>query len=165
MINENLEIEDAYTAAESRHDAAAQAGDETWSRLGFEQYREHATSFRSSWDIYIKFFTVFITFNVIAIGAVLERVAPTNRPLMSAAFIAQNLLAAGTALGVAWYSRRCKEQMERTADVLLASAGDPATRAILREAPIPANTGVWAGVANFIAHVTLIAVWILIATM
>jgi hypothetical protein len=136
-----------------------------WSRLAFEQYRELATSFRNTWDVYVKFFTVFITFNVIAIGAVLERVDPANRPLMAAAFIAQNVLAAGTALGVAWYSRGCKQQLERTADVLLADASDPAARAILREAPIPGTTGIWAGSANFIAHLTLIAVWLLVATM
>jgi hypothetical protein len=164
LFNESLEIEDAQ--ASHRGDVVEPGiSPQMWSRLAFEQYRELATSFRNTWDVYVKFFTVFITFNVIAIGAVLERVDPANRPLMAAAFIAQNVLAAGTALGVAWYSRGCKQQLERTADVLLADASDPAARAILREAPIPGTTGIWAGSANFIAHLTLIAVWLLVATM
>ncbi|HEX6065874.1 MAG TPA: hypothetical protein VFZ04_16695, partial [Longimicrobiales bacterium] len=157
--------EEAHVSHRAEHAAEPGASRELWSRLAFEQYRELATSFRNTWDVYVKFFTVFITFNVIAIGAVLERVDPANRPLMAAAFIAQNVLAAGTALGVASYSRVCKQQLERTADVLVRDANDPADRAVLRDAPIPGTTGVWAGFANFIAHLTLIAVWILVATM
>jgi hypothetical protein len=166
LIDSHDQFDDAHEAISAgRHPEHGWRPDDTWSRLAFAQYQELGMSLRSSWDIYIKFFTVFITFNVIAIGAVVERVDPINRPLMAAAFIAQNLLASGTALGLAWYTKKCRGQLERIADVLLQGTPRHVNRAVLREAPIPGTTGVWAGIANFIAHVSLIGIWILVARM
>jgi hypothetical protein len=135
-----------------------------WELLAFEQYRELNSNFRSMWDVYIKFYTVFLTANVISIGVVIDRVDPANRPLIAAAFIAQNILAALTSAGLAAYSRTCRARLAAAAELLTPVPIDSRQATALRRAPIPDVLGMWAGIANTIAHLALIAVWLIIAT-
>lgn len=136
---------------------------EPWQVLGLEQYREINTNFRSLWDIYIKFYTVFLTANVVGIGVVIDRVDAANRPLIAAAFVAQNLLAAATAAGLASYGRTCRRRLEDAAMLFIPSGWDHERAAILRSPPIPDTLSKWSGVANAVSHVILMAIWILVA--
>jgi hypothetical protein len=134
-----------------------------WQVLALEQYRELNTNFRSLWDIYIKFYTVFLTANVVGIGVVLDRVEPDNRPLIAAAFVAQNLLAAATAAGLATYGKRCARGLQDAANLLVPAGTDAATASVLSRPPIPATLSGWSGAANTLSHVLLIAIWVIVA--
>lgn len=138
---------------------------EPWQVLALEQYRELNTNFRSLWDIYIKFYTVFLTANVLGIGVVIDRVDPDNRPLIAAAFIAQNLLAAATAAGLATYGRTCRRRLEDTAALFAPPTSDRAAASVLSRPPIPDTLSTWAGAANIVSHIILIALWIVVATL
>ena len=139
---------------------------EPWQALALEQYRELNANYRSVWDIYIKFYTVFLTANVLGIGVVIDRVDPENRPLIAAAFIAQNLLAAATAAGLAAHGRACGRRLEATAATLLPpdAEGMP-PRGSLRLPPIPDTLGTWAGVANVLSHLFLIVIWVAVVKL
>jgi hypothetical protein len=143
--------------------ATSHAALASWELLALEQYRELNSNFRSMWDVYIKFYTVFLTANVISIGVVIDRVDPANRPLIAAAFIAQNILAALTSAGLAAYSRTCRARLAAAAELLTPEPIDSRQATMLRRAPIPDTLSMWAGVANTIAHIALIAVWLIIA--
>jgi hypothetical protein len=154
------------TGRPARDDASTLASLQPWQLLALEQYRELNTNFRSLWDLYIKFYTVFLTANVLAIGVVVERVEADNRPLIAAAFIAQNLLAAATAAGLATYGKTCRRRLEATAALFLpAQDGETDAARTLSRPPIPDTLSVWAGAANVMSHLILIVLWIVVATL
>jgi hypothetical protein len=163
LIDTDNDHDDATERTPLSDNAPSHAALPPWALLALEQYRELNSNFRSMWDVYIKFYTVFLTANVISIGVVIDRVEPANRPLIAAAFIAQNILAALTSAGLAAYSRTCRARLVAAAELLTPEPIDSRHATALRRPPIPDTLSMWAGVANTIAHIALIAVWLIIA--
>lgn len=61
--------------------------------------------FVAAWQVYIAFYTVFLTVNLAALGVTLEKVAGRkSRVMIAVAFVAQNLLGMATAMAMARYS-------------------------------------------------------------
>lgn len=76
-----------------------------------------------AWDIYIKFFTVFLTVNIAALGLIVEKTQPGSaaRWVVGITFVVQNAIAVITGLEMARYTRRATASLtEMKADALSA---------------------------------------------
>lgn len=135
--------------------------------LAREVYKEQVAMFKTAWDIYIKFHTVFITVNVAALAATVQYIKPENRWPMVIAFVVQNLVSLGTAVAMSRFSRNCATRTHEAAcEIVRHEAGsDSASPAELRlwSSPVPATLGSWSGIANGIGYLSLIGCWV--ATM
>lgn len=101
-----------------------------------------------AWDIYIKFFSVFLTVNIIALGVVIEKVDSTSGRLMiSIVFAGENLLALVTGVAMTRYTARVADEVVRGGRAPLALFG---------------RLGRWGGIANSVGHVLLFAAWVAI---
>ncbi|HTV55218.1 MAG TPA: hypothetical protein VMI06_09905 [Terriglobia bacterium] len=108
--------------------------------------------FRAAWDLYIKFYTVFLMFSLGAMGWVIEHKTERHE-LMAGAFIGQTFLTLGTNVGMALYTYRTKRNHEELEAEL---AGDDA---VPTAEVIPIALGIWAGTANALGMAGLIWVW------
>jgi len=124
--------------------------------LARKQYEERGQNYRTVWDLYVKFYTVFLTVNIVGIGVVVQHVAQTQRLPIIVAFIVQNLLSAGTAYYVAQFSKTASAEVESLSRILVPQNDE----ALLRSSPLPARLGEYAAWANLLSHVALIGCWI-----
>jgi hypothetical protein len=62
--------------------------DSLW--LEHKYFDEVSLQFRTVWDLYIKFYTVFLTVQIAGLGAIVQYVAQSNRILIVLAFILNN---------------------------------------------------------------------------
>lgn len=122
--------------------------------LGTESFMSDAATNYSDqlisvWDIYIKFWTVFLTVNLAALGIVIEKVHDKRGGMLIAtAFVAQTLIGCVTAVLMSSYSSG-----------LGASLG-PSTTSFLE--PLR-ELGRWGGYGNAAGHIVLAAIWIVAA--
>lgn len=131
--------------------------------LAKKMLEEHGIQYRTAWDIYIKFYTVFLTFNVIGLGFTVQQLPTDKRLPIAVAFCVQNTLSAVTSIYVAAFSRSTKRQSIALARFLAASDEghdqDAEIPSVLTEPLIPGGMGVWGGLANAGGHLALIACW------
>lgn len=138
-------------------------GDSNLEWLSKAQYEERNQNYRTVWDLYLKFYTVFLTMNIVGLGVVVQHVKSIEpRWWIVAAFTVQNLLSAGTAF---WISRFCTDasnEVERLSSAILSGsdAVEDELRKLLKSSPLPAWLGVYAAWANLISHFALISLWI-----
>ena len=131
----------------------------TW--LLQKQYEEVNTNFRTTWDLYIKFYTVFLTFNVAALAALFSNgftLVEKSKWLVIGAFALQDLLCAITSGLMAKFSLRSGKQLEQARRALLQDRveygdGIPA-------ASLPVGLARWAGWANLGAMLAMMALWL-----
>lgn len=126
-----------------------------------KHYEEINTNFRTSWELYIKFYTVFLTFNVAALAALLgAKVALGDRSkwLVIGAFVAQDLLCAATSGFMARFSVRSGKLLDEARMALLAGSGGSFEG--LHRRSLPVELGHWAGWANCGAMLTMAALWL-----
>lgn len=117
-------------------------------------YEQTCENFRKTWDLYIKFYTVFLTTNIAGLGLVSKYItSPEARTPIVAAFVIQNLFVAGTSIGISHYSSSVSRKLT---DMI--NLGKHST-------PIPSNLAFWGGYANSIASITLIVIWIFARTL
>ncbi len=117
---------------------------------------------RTVWDIYIKFYTAFILFNLTGLGFVAEKVKSQHaKRVLMWAFISQNVLTALTSSAIAYYSW---EAFVRTANLearRAALAGlvlDP----VIIGSTLPGPLTTLGALANTVAQVFFIASWIVV---
>ena len=79
--------------------------------LARKYFDEISLQFRTAWDIYIKWYTVFLTANVLALAGAVQYVEPDNRLIVAITFCIQNVLALLTAVYMALFSRRTAERI------------------------------------------------------
>jgi len=109
-------------------------------------------TFRHAWDAYLKFYTVFLTFNLTATGLVFEFVKdPNSRRWIATAFALQNVFALITGLGMCKFSNDQHVRLKR----LLAKDIDP-------DNLIPRGLSMWGAVANVLGHIVAIVIWVYI---
>jgi len=116
---------------------------------------ECSVQFRAVWDLYLKFYVMFLTVNVTALGLVIN--VASSKGLISIAFIMQNLLAGSTAIQIARYSSEVATRAQKLAE-FLAAGNAPVTissTSVLAASPIPGKLGSWGGYANFAGHLVL----------
>jgi hypothetical protein len=126
------------------------------------RHEELGSMFRTVWDNYIKFYTVFLTFSLGAMSWLVTQQDKYPMPrrvhrVIAMALILQSLLTAITSASIAMYSRTVTSEQLSTEDSILGSG--PRAPIILTPS-IPGTLGMWAGVANCIAMIGMIAVWI-----
>jgi hypothetical protein len=126
------------------------------------RHEDTSTMFRTSWDIYIKFYTVFLTFSMAAMGLVLTRTPPKNvAHILAEVFIGESLLCAISSAFMAVYTRWVARDLRRLEKALLGSA--PAPGVIAETSAIPSGLASWAGWANAVGMVGLGCAWAYIA--
>ena len=115
-----------------------------------KNYELRGEYFRFVWENYLKFYTVFLTLNVAGIGLTLQHVPPgLSRWVITAAFLAQNLLSGGTAYGVGRYSKEASGLLEEQGRLLTGSG------TLVGGAPFPTALACYAAKANLVSHFAL----------
>jgi hypothetical protein len=100
-----------------------------------------------AWDIYVKFFTVFLTVNITALGVVVTKIRPGKaRSVISITFFIQNVIAFVTGIMMARYTGQITEQLARIAS----------------ELSIFSSLGRWGGIANAIGNGIIGVTWLVI---
>jgi hypothetical protein len=143
----------------SENDRTGEA-ENSLARMYFDQI---SINFRTVWDMYIKWYTVFLTVNILALAATVEKIdGVENWLIVAVAFSVQNALAMFTAIYIGYYSRHMEARIAKIT-LLLANARDPGADhfvARLGGPPIPGELGYWSGWANALGNASLIACWI-----
>lgn len=123
--------------------------------------QENGTSFRTVWDLYLKFYTAFLTFSVLALGLTVQYIHRENRLPVILAFVFQNVLSGGTAFGMARFSKQSSRRFEHLCAYYLDhSSTDHKGLKSLCESPSPGWLGIYGGYANLLSHITLIGCWL-----
>jgi len=142
--------------------APTPAEDSTALWLLKRRHEELGTMFRAAWDNYIKFYTVFLTFSVAAMGWLLSREGPGPVPknvdhVVAIVFIAQSVLTAITSASIATYSRRVGREYAEIEKELLGPSQAPS--ALIGTETIPIKLALWAGWANAAAMIGMSYAW------
>jgi hypothetical protein len=135
--------------------------DITW--LHQTYYTETLKVYTNVWDIYIKFYTVFLTANVLGLGLAAEHIAFGKRWPVVIAFMLQNVLTVATSLGVAAYGDVVHENLSKVAEVLVGSS--PGVAKVLKGSPVPTTLSRYAAYANALGCASLIVCWYFAATL
>jgi len=125
---------------------------------------EVSIQYRTLWDLYLKFYTVFLTFNILGLGVALQYIPTDRRLVITVAFILQNALSMFTALSVAHFSHISAGKIE-SISAFIARDLNPHSQElrlapVLSESPIPGRLGFWSGCGCAFSHLTLIGCWI-----
>ena len=124
-----------------------------------QRTKELGTMFRTVWDIYIKFYTVFLTFSLAAMGWLIEHkiTSSHSHKIIAGVFIGQSLLTAITSGAIGFYSYKVGKQLSGVELTLLTGINLPP--ALRRAQTIPSGLGLWAGFANASAMILMSLVW------
>jgi hypothetical protein len=115
--------------------------------------------FRTCWDIYIKFYTVFMTFSIAAMGFVISQ--PKFVHIIALVFIGESLLCATTSAYMSIYTRSVEQDQRCLEKAMLGSA--PSMPAIDKSRAIPVALATWAGWANAAGMIGLVFAWFYLA--
>jgi hypothetical protein len=132
--------------------------------LAKKNYDECSLQFRTVWDLYLKFYVMFMTVNVTALGLTVQYVHTNSaRMVIAIAFVMQNVLSALTAAVIARYSSQMATKVSKLAAFIVENTTPAATiPPILAESPIPGHLGEWSALANAVAHVVYSLLWIFV---
>jgi hypothetical protein len=128
------------------------------------RFAEVTVNFRTIWDLYLKFYALFLPFNIAALTWVFGRsfLVPT-RSALALSFILQNVNLAVTSALMANHSRltdtRVRTLLDRIVD-LACARGEAIQRSAIVDVDIPTKMARWAGWANFWGMFFLIAIWV-----
>jgi len=117
--------------------------------------------FRTVWDLYIKFYTVFLTFSLAAMSWLIEHkiTSSHSHKVIAVVFIGQSLLTSITSGAIGIYSYTVGKQLSGVEIALLAGIHLPA--ALKRMQTIPSGLGLWSGFANAAAMIGMACVLVL----
>jgi hypothetical protein len=121
---------------------------------------ELGLNLRAAWDIYIRFYTVFLTFSLAALAWTFSSERTPAIRTVAWAFIGQTVLTAITSMLVALHSRQVLRDQTRIEALLLEVEGTP-----IPTAPphISVPMALWAGGANCLAMTAMAVVWLFVA--
>lgn len=127
-------------------------------------YTELNIHFRFVWETYIKYFTVFLTFNVAALALTIRFITLEQRLLIVVIFAILNLITAVTGARVAEYSRSTSKRIEGVVDAILSLSGtraeDKGAALTKATSPAPGTLAYYAGYANCVANIALAGGWV-----
>jgi hypothetical protein len=117
---------------------------------------------RMCWDLYIKFYTVFLTFSVVGLGWVLTRpgdvpMLPRAKEVIAIVFVIQTVLTAITSAAMALYTARVARDQEHIEELLVQS--HPGGRPSIKPA-VPTLLAQLGGWSNCAAMLAMAALWI-----
>jgi hypothetical protein len=115
--------------------------------------------FINAWTLYIQFYTVFLTFNVGAMGWILSHNNATRvNKVVAVVFSIQCLLSAGTSIAMASYSRRLDRDHFRVESAILGLL--PSRSELNQTSAIPVKLAMWGGWANALGMLAMIIAWL-----
>ena len=126
------------------------------------RHEDLSLTVRTSWSLYIQFYTVFLTVSVIGLGWMLTRpvdapVVPRAKHVIAIVFAIQTLLTAITSGAMALYTMRVAHDQEHIEKCLVQSNVD----ALPSCGPaVPASLARFAGWFNCAAMLAMAALWI-----
>lgn len=134
-------------------------------RVLMKRFEEVNVNFRTTWDLYLKFYTVFLTFDLAALAWVYGKdFNPHHRWPVPVAFIFQNVFVAITSGWMALYSKTVTSKiggiLGQLAD-LGDAHGESIDRARVLGVDLPISIAIWGGVANCVAVSMLAVIWAL----
>jgi hypothetical protein len=130
---------------------------------------EISQNFRTVWDLYLKFYTVFLTFNIVAMawlfgdkGRIQE-----GKPLyfMVTVFAIQCILTGITSGMVANYSKDTEAMLSVAQERLLTYAKETTIGPLEYSGGLPISLGQWGGWANCSSSILLMVAWIGLAVI
>lgn len=123
-----------------------------------KRIEEASAMFRAVWDNYIKFYTVFLTFSLGALGWIIEhsdsQALRHSHTVIVIVFIGQSLLTSITSVAVSLYSRRTARELLLLEKALIPDCPEPPL--CLQSSTIPVGIALWAGIANAVAMLGMI---------
>ena len=124
-----------------------------------QRVQDLGTMFRTVWDIYIKFYTVFLTFSLAAMSLLIEHkvTSPHSHKVIAIVFIGQSVLTSITSGAIGFYSYKAGRQIYGVEVTLLTGIHLPP--ALKRAQTIPSGLGLWCGFANAAAMIGMACVW------
>lgn len=125
------------------------------------RYAELGLNLRAAWDIYIRFYTVFLTFSMAALAWAFandERLPAVH--MVAWAFVTQTMMTAITSMLMSLHSRRVRKDQERIEALLLETDRVPPPSA---PPAISVAMTMWAGWANCLAMTAMAAIWLYVA--
>lgn len=130
--------------------------DERW--LYEKYFDEYSLQLRTSWDLYIKFYTAFLTMNIAALGLTVQYIETDRRWPLVLLFVLQNFTSLLTAINMSYFTRRTEENIKA---LTLEIARKPIHKfSILSRSPVPGDLGFWAGWGNAFGLVMFIFCWL-----
>lgn len=149
---------DSSTLLERRN--APELDDKTFSEWLIKKYiDESSIQYRAVWDLYIKFYTVFLTFNATAIAVTAEYIKGHEaRNLICILFILQNLVSGVTALNISIFSAKMQNKYYDYAIAGAALNGETLP-SVLSSSPFVGWLGVWGGLGNCLSHLFFMGLW------
>ena len=135
---------------------------EEW--LGKKLLDENSLAYRSVWDLFLKFYTVFLTVNILALGTTIQYISQHNRWPIVVIFFGSNLVGIATSAWVARFSQGSGKRFEDLCKLYIESETETQHKKLagLASAPIPGWLGKYSGYAC-VANLLLFAIcWILI---
>jgi hypothetical protein len=126
------------------------------------RHEDLGVTVRMCWDLYIKFYTVFLTFSVVGLGWILTRpgdvqMIPRGKQVIAIVFVIQTVLTALTSAGIALYTVHVAHDQDHIEDLLTQS--HPGGRPSVRPA-VPSLLAQWGGWSNCAAMLAMAALWI-----
>ena len=148
----------------SRHKTNA----DDFSRWGIQRrHDELAVNFRTTWDLYIKFFTVFLTINIAAIAWLFGSVHTTATLwYVSLSFVTQALFCAVTSIGMVLFTRNCRltqKDIEACLVEMAAAGNETVNPDKCFKSSLPFGLARYAALANFSATITIALIWFALA--
>jgi hypothetical protein len=130
------------------------SADVEWARR--RHIEELTSQFRTVWDIYIKFYTVFLTFSLAAIAFVAGTNNQGPKGFVALAFVVQSVMTLGTTIGVGIFSSNTAKELER-------SVREIAGRSEAEHPWLPHRLACYSAFANSVGLVLFIGIWLYIA--
>ena len=128
-----------------------------------KRYETQNSNFQKVWDFYIKFYTAWLTINLLGLALVVQHIDVSNRWPVVAAFIIQNLLTSVTGFMVSRYSKDCSKELKNTYNQALREVTNSEDEFDdLKKSPVPEKIAVWGGIANGLACIFLAMCWLAI---
>jgi hypothetical protein len=125
------------------------------------RYADLGITFRTTWDLYIKFYTVFLTFSVAALGFFLSSPATGGRKpymfLLILVFVVQSALVGVTSVLLASYSSKAAEDQRKIERELVDEEHHSPVPGF--ESIFPIVLAKWAALANATVMLGMVAIW------
>ena len=131
----------------------------TW--LLRKQYEEVNTTFRTCWDLWLKFYTVFLTFDLAGLALIIGGgAAIRHRQLIVGVFALQTALTSATSAMMPVFSETSRRHLEAARHALLSEEAD---RKPIPPISMPTLLAKWSGWANCGVMASMAIVWIALA--
>ena len=143
-----------------RHDGDDAAAKLDW--LLKWQVEDLGTHFRAVWDLYIKFYTAFLTVNVSALTLTVQFIDVAKRGPIIFTFAILNLAEFVTALLLGWYSKSVAKRQKRISCELLSIDHETGKLNHLTDSAIPGNLASWSAYIGALSHILLMICWALL---